>query len=50
LTAPTGWACYANDLTTPADKLQTTVSTTTTATIAGTTVSGDVISFGCMGF
>lgn len=50
LTAPTGWSCFANDETTPADKQQTTAHSTTTATISGTTVSGDVISFGCAGY
>lgn len=49
-TATNGWTCWANDETTPADKIQTIASTTTTATISGTTVSGDIISFGCIGF
>lgn len=47
-TAPNGWVCTANDLTTPADAMkQTSASTTTTVTLTGTTVSGDVINFGC---
>jgi hypothetical protein len=50
LAAPNGWSCWANDETTTADKQQTTSSTTTTAVIAGTTVSGDIIDFGCIGF
>ena len=50
LTAPNGWTCFANDQTTPADKQQTTASSATTATISGTTVSGDVVSFGCIGY
>ena len=51
-TAPTGWACAANDLTTPADvQHQSGVALqTTTATITGTTVSGDVINFLCMAY
>lgn len=48
--APNGWSCWANDETTPADKHQTISSTATTAVISGTTISGDVIDFGCMGF
>jgi hypothetical protein len=50
ITAPTGWACFANDMTTTADKINQTASSVTTATISGTTASGDVISFGCIGY
>lgn len=50
LIAPNGWSCYANDETTPADKQQTTSHSSTTATVGGTTVSGDVVSFGCIGY
>lgn len=50
LTAPNGWACFANDLTTTADTVKQTASTATTATLSGTTVSGDVINFGCIGY
>lgn len=50
LTAPNGWACFANDLTTTADTIKQTASSATTATLAGTTVSGDVINFGCMAY
>lgn len=50
LTAPTGWTCIANDQTTPADKQTTIDSTTTTATLSGTTASGDVVSFACFGY
>lgn len=50
MTAPNGWNCAANDLTTPADVQHQTASTTATATISGTTVSGDVVSFSCMGY
>ncbi len=49
-TAPNGWACSASDRTTPADIITQTASTTTTATLSGTTASGDVISFYCMGY
>lgn len=47
MTAPTGWACSATDRTTPADIQSQTATTATTVTIAGTTVSGDVIGFHC---
>jgi hypothetical protein len=47
VTAPNGYACTANDLTTTADTIKQTASSQTTATLAGTTVSGDVISFAC---
>jgi hypothetical protein len=50
LTAPTGWDCHANDLTTPANLIDMSASTTTTATITGTTVTGDVVSFSCTGY
>lgn len=51
-TAPNGWACFATDLTTAADAFlqKQTSSTTASATITGTTVSGDVISFNCTGY
>lgn len=48
LTATNGWYCSpANDLTTPADHLYQTARTTTTATMSGTTVTGDLINFSC---
>lgn len=47
VTAPHGWTCWSNDETTPADTLRETGSTATTVTLSGTTVSGDVIDFGC---
>jgi hypothetical protein len=47
LTAPNGWACSAFDQTTGADVQHQSASTTTTATITGTTASSDVIVFGC---
>ena len=48
-TAPTGWSCWVNNLTT-ANLIRQTAATTTTASVSGTTVTGDTISFGCMGF
>lgn len=50
LTAPTGWACTQNDLTTPADVQKQSASSTTTATITGTTVTADVINFACTAY
>ncbi len=47
-TASNGWACSANDLTTPADIITQTASTATTATLSGTTASGDVVNFHCL--
>jgi len=50
--APSGWACHVNDLTTPTDNSswsQTAVSTTT-ATMVGTGVSGDVMQLVCTGY
>ena len=49
-TAPNGWTCYASDLTTPADILTQSASSTTTCTITGTTVSGDKLQFMAMAF
>lgn len=50
-TAPNGWSCWASDQTTPANIFdQTTGGSTTTAVITGTTVSGDTVSFGCVGY
>ena len=50
LTAPNGWHCTASDETTPANLISQSASTTTTATITGTTVTSDVISFSCFGY
>lgn len=48
--AATDFSCYARDLTTPADTItQTGAASTTQATLTGTTVSGDIISFACIG-
>lgn len=49
-TAPNGWACRANDLTTSADTMVQTATAATTATFSGTVVSGDVINFSCIGY
>lgn len=45
LTAPNGWVCHADDRTTPANLISQSASSTTTCTVTGTTVSGDVLSF-----
>lgn len=50
MTAPTGWDCHATDRTTVADSISQTASSATTATLSGTTVSGDVIGFTCRGY
>lgn len=50
ITAPHGWTCWGNDLTTTTDTIKQTASSTTTATLSGVTASGDTINFGCMGF
>lgn len=44
MTAPTGWVCSPQNQTT-ANLIRQTASSTTTCTISGTTVSGDVIAF-----
>ena len=49
LTAPNGWVCHAEDLTTPANLISQSACATT-CTVTGTTVSGDTISFLAMGF
>lgn len=49
--APNGWACFFNDLTTPADQpKQASTSTTTCVTTAGTQVTGDVIQWSAVGY
>lgn len=50
LTAVHGWACFSNDLTTPADTIKQTASSTTTATLSGSTTTGDVINFQCTAY
>jgi len=46
-TAATGWSCLANDQGTVADLQHQTGGGITTAVIAGTTVSGDVVNYSC---
>lgn len=48
--APTGWSCAASDRTTPANLIAQSASSTTSCTITGTTISGDVIGFQAMGY
>lgn len=52
ITAPNGFACDAHDLTTAADanNMVQTAYNQTTATIAGTTVSADLITWKCVAF
>lgn len=50
-TATTGWSCWSSDHTTPANLyVQTGAASTTTASFTGTTVSGDLITFGCVAY
>ncbi len=48
--APHGWACRAADITTSADLLTQTATTTSTFTLSGATVSADVVNFSCVGY
>ena len=50
LTAAHGWSCSVWDTTTTTDTQKQTTFSTTSATFTGTTVSGDVVAFGCNGF
>jgi hypothetical protein len=50
MTAPTGWSCWVNDLTTPTDVIHQTAYTNTTVTLSGTTINGDILNFGCIGY
>lgn len=50
ITATNGFTCDAHDLTTPADVINQTATSTTTATISGTTASGDVVTWKCAAF
>jgi hypothetical protein len=50
LTAANGWACSVWDVTTTADTLKQTATTTTTVTFSGTVASSDKIIFSCDGF
>lgn len=49
LTATTGWACAVSNRTT-ANLFRQSASSTTTATLTGTTNSSDVLSFFCVGY
>jgi hypothetical protein len=48
--APNGWSCWLNDETTPANKFTQTAHSTASGTMTGTPTSGDLLSFGCMGY
>ncbi len=50
VTATTGYACFAQNVTTPANPYVQSGGTTTTATFTGTTVSGDVIRYFCFAY
>lgn len=50
LTAPTGWFCQANDLTTPADLQVQTSSSPTAAVLAGTTALNDIVNYACTAY
>jgi hypothetical protein len=45
-----GWSCSVWDITTNTDIQKETAFTSTTVTFSGTTVSGDVITFSCIGY
>jgi hypothetical protein len=45
-----GWVCTAFDITTPADTIKQSGSTTAGCTITGTTASGDTIVFSAIGY
>lgn len=49
-TATNGWACRASDITTVADVVSQSATTTTSCTLTGTTVSGDTIVFSALGY
>jgi hypothetical protein len=49
-TAPNGYRCAASDMTTPADVLMQTTSTTTTCVLSGTTASGDLITWNAIAY
>lgn len=50
ITAPTGFACQAQDLTTPAQIPRQTAYSQTTATLSLTSVSGDLFTWSCVAF
>lgn len=49
-TAPNGYLCIVKDQTTPADSLNQTANSATSATLTSTTVASDVIVFSCAGW
>lgn len=50
-TAPTGWACDAEDRSTPADNVRQTASSATSATFASvTTATNDTVQFKCLAY
>jgi len=49
-TAPNGYACDAEDQTTPADTLKQTANSTTSVTFTSTTAASDVVVFKCLAF
>lgn len=44
------WHCNAADRTTPANPIVENAATTTSSTITGTTVTGDILGFSCMAY
>ena len=48
--AADGWSCVAIDNTTTADTIKQTASNTTTATLFGTLLNNDIVTFTCVGF
>lgn len=48
--APHGWYCTANDITTTADKVVQSATTTTSCTFTGTTAAADVIVWNAVGY
>jgi hypothetical protein len=49
-TATSGYTCDAHDLTTPADSFSQTAYTQTTATLSGTLVTNDLVTWKCASF
>ena len=49
-TAPNGWACTINDLTTPANLIVPTSYTTTQIAFTGTLSAADLVTFSCTAF
>lgn len=49
-TAPNGWSCWANDLTTAANILRQSATAAASCTIAGTVNANDVLTFGAIAY